>query len=305
MTYTILVLGASGMLGNACVRALGRDEDRVFGTVRSAGSIRLFPESVRDRLISGIDVSDFDSLVRVFAQVRPNVVINCIGLVKQLSESKDPLIALPLNALLPHRLQHLCGVAGARMIHISTDCVFSGTTGNYLETDCPDADDLYGVSKRLGEIDGPGAVTLRTSIIGHELISSRSLIDWFLAQEGPIQGFTRAIFSGVPTVELANIIRDHVVPNPALTGLYHVSAEPISKYDLLSMVAEAYGKDIRIEPSERLVIDRSLNSDRFRAATGWAPPPWERLVRTMREFARTGEAARAGGSGERLSHTGR
>lgn len=269
------------MLGNACLRVLGRGPNPAFGTIRNEALLDLFPENLRERLIPGIDALDFDGIARVVSDLRPDVVINCIGLVKQLDGAADPLSALPLNAMLPHQLHRLCKTTGSKLIHISTDCVFSGSRGNYTEADRPDADDLYGVSKRLGELHEPGTVTLRTSIIGHEMTSSRSLIDWFLSQDQAVDGFTRAMFSGLPTVELARLIRDQVIPNPELQGLYHVSAAPISKHDLLHLVAEIYGKVIDIRPSERLVIDRSLNSDRFRQATGWSPPPWTALVRSM------------------------
>lgn len=285
MPQTFLVLGATGMLGNACMRALKReDDDEVFGTIRGSSAASLFPIEVRPRLLAGVDAGDFDSVVRAFADIRPNVVVNCIGMVKQRAESKDPLRALPLNAMFPHRLHNLTRAVGARLIHVSTDCVFRGDKGTYLESDRPDADDIYGVSKQLGEVDGDAAVTLRTSIIGHELASSRSLVDWFLAQDGPVNGYTRAVFSGVPTVELGRIIRDYVVPNPDLAGLYHVSAEPINKYDLLTLIAQAYGATTQITPSEQVVIDRSLDSSRFRAATGYVPPSWPDLIRRMREF---------------------
>lgn len=281
---TFLVLGASGMLGNACVRALQRDGDTVMGTVRSPSAVNLFPAGMRSRLLSGVDAGDFDSVTRAFVEVRPDVVVNCVGMVKQLAEAKDPLTALPLNALFPHRLHNLARAAGARLIHISTDCVFNGDRGMYLETDRPDADDLYGVSKRLGEVEGDGAVTLRTSIIGRELTSARSLVDWFLAQEGAVTGYTRAVFSGVPTVELARIIQEYVVPNPDLKGLFHVSAEPINKFDLLSLIARTYGKTIEITPSGEVAIDRSLDSSRFRSATGYVPPSWPDLIQRMLEF---------------------
>jgi len=284
MSIRFLVLGASGMLGNACLRALGRSEDLVLGTVRSASAIDLLPEATRENILVGVDAGDFDSVIGAFAQARPDVIVNCIGLVKQLGAAKDPLAALPLNALFPHRVHRLARAAGARLIHVSTDCVFSGDSGGYGEDDRPDADDLYGVSKRLGEVTGPGAITLRTSIIGHELGSSRSLVDWFLSQEGAVDGYTRAIFSGLPTIELANIIRDHVVPRPEMTGLYHVSSDPIDKFHLLRLVAAEYGKAIEIRPSDSLRIDRSLDSTRFRTATGYAPPSWPELVRRMHVF---------------------
>ena len=189
--------------------------------------------------------------------------------------------AVPINTLLPHRVQRLAEIAGARLVHISTDCVFSGAKGNYLETDKADAADVYGLSKYLGEVAAPNAVTLRTSIIGHELASANGLVEWFLAQEQGIKGFTKAIFSGLPTVELARVVRDFVLPRPEITGLYHVSADRIAKYDLLRLVGHVYGHDIPIEPDASLIIDRSLNSDRFRSATGYAPPSWPDLIEAM------------------------
>jgi len=281
----VLILGASGMLGNAALRLFSQSDGfSVAGTVRSSRAARLLPEALRPLLIEGIDVEQFDSLARGIELARPNLVINCIGVVKQLAEADDPLTALPINAMLPHRLARLCSLAGARLVHVSTDCVFSGAKGRYLESDFPDADDLYGRSKYLGEVDYPHAVTLRTSIIGHELDGARSLLCWFLAQSGSVRGFTRAVFSGLPTVELARVIRDHVVPNPDLRGLYHVSAEPINKYDLLRLVAQVYGKPIEITPYDQFVIDRSLDSRRFQQASGYTPPAWPDLVRTMHRF---------------------
>ena len=281
----VLVLGASGMLGNAMLRLFEQSQGYVVtGSARSAGVLRYLPSKLRDNVICGVDVENMDSLLGIFARTRPDVVINCVGLIKQLAEADDPLAAIPINALLPHRLARLCDAAGARLIHMSTDCVFSGAKGMYSEEDAADAKDLYGRSKLLGEVDYPHAVTLRTSIIGHELNSTRSLIGWFLAQQGEVQGFTRAVFSGLPTFELARVMRDFVIPNPALRGTYHVSASPINKYELLQLVAKAYGKTIAIRPVDKVVIDRSLDSSRFRAITGYLPPVWADLVRGMREF---------------------
>lgn len=281
----VLVLGASGMLGNAVLRLFAQSPGyTVMGSVRSAGMLRNFPKELHSNLVYGVDVENVDSLTRLFALTKPKVVINCIGLVKQLAEADDPLAAIPINALLPHRLARLCDVAGARFIHMSTDCVFTGTKGMYREQDPSDAQDLYGCSKYLGEVNYPHAITLRTSIIGHELNSMHGLVGWFLAQQGEIKGFTRAIFSGLPTVELARVMRDFVIPNPELHGLYHVSAQPISKYELLQLISQVYGKTITITPDNEVVIDRSLNSDRFRGITAYKVPAWPELVRSMHEF---------------------
>ncbi len=282
----VLVLGATGMLGNAVLRLFAQSSAyEVIGSIRSSTGLKLLPAELSDHVVTGVDVENMDSLISLFTQVSPDVVINCIGLVKQLADANDPLAAIPINALLPHRLARLCGVSGARMVHMSTDCVFSGAKGSYTEDDESDARDLYGRSKYLGEVDYPHAITLRTSIIGRELNGAHSLVGWFLAQQGSVRGFRRAVFSGLPTVELARVIRDFVIPNTELHGTYHVSAEPINKYELLKLIAKAYGKKIEIAPDDNLVIDRSLNSSRFRLATGYRPRPWPELIHQMFEFA--------------------
>ena len=282
----VLVLGATGMLGNAVLRLFAQSAGyEAVGSARSASAHRLLPADLADRVICGVDVEHIDSLINLFSKVQPDVVINCIGLVKQLAEADDPLVAIPINSLLPHRLARLCGVAGARLVHISTDCIFSGAKGTYTETDMSDAKDLYGRSKYLGEVDYPHAITLRTSIIGHELNGGHSLVGWFLAQQGSVKGFRRAIFSGLPTVELARVIRDHVIPHPELHGVHHVSAATINKFDLLTLISNVYGKKIDIATDDNFIIDRSLDSTRFREATGYQPQPWPELVRRMCEFA--------------------
>ena len=266
------------MLGNAAVRLLSQDPRcRVYGSVRSAGAIAHFPPPLQERIVAGV-AANSDDLAAIMARLRPTVVVNCVGVVKQLAEANDPLIALSLNAMLPHRLARLCDSSGARLVQISTDCVFDGRRGGYAESDTPDATDLYGRSKLLGEVDYPNAITLRTSLVGHELASHHGLLDWFLSQEHSIRGFTRAVFSGLTTVELVRVIARHVIPNQELRGVYHVSAEPISKHALLSLVADIYGKAIDIVACDEPVIDRSLKAERFRAATGYVPPDWRTLI---------------------------
>lgn len=279
----ILILGASGMLGSAVFKYFsGHSDHRVFGTLRGRAGLSYFAPESADFLLTGVDVLDHDSLTSAFAKTQPDVVVNCVGLIKQLADAKDPLTALPLNSMLPHRLSALCAVAGARLIHVSTDCVYLGDKGNYRESDVSDCHDLYGKSKYIGEVcDQPHVITLRTSIIGHELNSRTSLIDWFLSQEGSVKGFTKAIFSGLPTVELARVMLDFVIPQAQLSGLYHVSVAAIDKYDLLKQVAAVYAKHITVVPDDSLVIDRSLDSSRFRDASGYNPPSWDQLIRLM------------------------
>jgi len=281
----ILILGASGMLGNAMIRVLSEKADwQVHGTVRSESSKRFFHSDIAERLLTGVDVEHHDSLLQAFIRTRPDVVINCVGLIKQLADVDDPLQAIPINALLPHRLARLCELSGARLVHMSTDCVFSGHKGGYRESDPSDAEDLYGRSKFLGEVAYPHTITLRTSIIGHELQSAHGLVGWFLSQQGQCNGFTRAIFSGLPTVALAQIVRDIVIPRTDLSGVYHVGAQPISKCDLLKLIASVYAKTIDIVPEEKLVIDRSLDAKRFQLATGYIAPEWPELIKLMYEY---------------------
>lgn len=278
----ILVIGASGMIGSTVLRVLSEQRDwEVFGTVRDASVKRLFSAAIRERTIAGVDVEHPDLLIKILDQIRPDVVVNCAGLTKHKPEADDPLVSVPINTLMPHRLAGLCKLVGARLIHVSTDCVFSGEKGGYVENDFADARDVYGKSKALGEVLYPHTITLRTSTIGHELQSQYGLLDWFLAQEGRCKGYTRAVFSGLPTVVFAQVVRDMVIPHKELSGLYHVAAEPINKFDLLKLIAEVYGKTINIEPDDKFVIDRSLNADRFRQATGYVAPDWRSLIKSM------------------------
>lgn len=281
----ILVLGASGMIGSMALRVLSEKKDwEVFGSVRDESVKRFFSASIGERLLSGVDVEQHDSLVHAFTRTRPDVVLNCVGLIKQLADVEDPLQAIPINAVLPHRLARLCELARARLLHISTDCIFSGDKGSYCESDTSDAKDLYGRSKFLGEVAYPHTVTLRTSIIGHELQSAHGLVDWFLSQRERCNGYTKAIFSGLPTVVLAQIVRDVVIPHTELSGVYHVAAQPISKFDLLKLIADVYGKGIDIVPDDKLVIDRSLDAGRFQQATGYVAPEWPELIKLMHAY---------------------
>lgn len=281
----VLILGVSGMLGSTLFKKYSNDAEIVaYGTARNKSALNYFSGDNHQRIICDVDVDSDGPLIGVFEKIKPDIVINCIGLVKQVSEANDPVQAIAINSLLPHRIAGLCKIFAARFIHISTDCVYSGGAGNYLESDFADADDLYGRSKFLGEVSYPHSITLRTSIIGHELQGSRSLIDWFLSQNTAIKGYRKAYFSGLPTVELARVIRDFVLPNSSLSGLFHISVDSISKFDLLKIVANEYKKEIEIIPDDNLKIDRSLDSSQFRLATGFSPKSWLQLVAEMHAF---------------------
>lgn len=279
----ILVLGAAGMLGHKMAQVLIENKFEVTGTIRGrAAEYASHPILGKVRLIGGVQAESFDSIVGAMAQVRPDAVVNCIGIVKQQAASKDPIPSLTINSLFPHRLAKLCRAADCRLVHISTDCVFSGLKGNYKESDTPDADDLYGRTKLLGEVSGEGSLTLRTSIIGPELGPPHGLLGWFLSNAGgSVKGFSKAIFSGLTTRALSIVIARVLSEQPNMSGLWHVAADPISKLDLLKLIRQFYHLDTHISPDDGLRIDRSLDGSRFREATGIVPPTWPVMIDEM------------------------
>ncbi len=281
----ILVLGAAGMLGHKVAQVLARDH-RVFGTVRSDGNpaAETMLAAVCEELLFGVEVAHINTVVDAVTVAEPDVVLNCIGLVKQRPEARNPYANLRVNAMFPRRLAKICQSTNARLVHFSTDCVFSGRHGGYKETDRADADDLYGGTKLLGEVDGPGCVTVRTSMIGRELGKDGGLLEWFLRNcGGRVPGYRRAIFSGFPTVELARIIGWILEDHPELSGVYHVASSPIDKYELLTRIRDALDLDIEIVPDDSVEVDRSLDDSRFREATGFEPRSWDDLVRVLAE----------------------
>jgi dTDP-4-dehydrorhamnose reductase len=278
----ILIFGVAGMFGHKLYQGLA-PEFNVFGTVRSTAE-RLRPYGIFDEnsIIESVDVADPEVVRKTIESVRPDCVINAIGIIKQVPISKDVIQTLTVNSIFPHRLAELSDSHGFRLITISTDCVYAGTRGNYSETDVPDARDLYGLSKFLGEVRSGNALTLRTSLIGRELGTSHSLVEWFLGNRGQhVKGYATAIYSGFPTIVLAGVVRDLIKDHPGLHGLYHLSSEPITKFDLLTLFNEYYQAGVEIEADSEFKIDRSLDSSAFRADAGFEPLPWEQMVRDM------------------------
>jgi dTDP-4-dehydrorhamnose reductase len=274
----VLVLGGDGMLGHELYLELRhRHEARV--TLRQplaayAGQ-GLFDAA---NAFAGVDVRLPGRLEEVVGAFRPQAVVNAIGIVKQRPESEDAITSIEVNALMPHRLALACRSAGARLVHLSTDCVFSGSRGGYSETDLPDPSDLYGRSKLLGEVTGDGALTLRTSMIGRGLYRKTSLVDWLVAQKGRVQGYRKAVFSGLTTRELSRVLALIIEKHPQASGLYHLSSEPIDKFALLGKLRERLGLKLDIVAVDEPRIDRSLDSTRFRRVFGYAPPSWERML---------------------------
>lgn len=277
----VLVIGATGLLGNALMRTFVEGEVEAFGTTRRAEAAHLFAPEVGRRLIVTGPLESLDALVRMFEEATPDVVINCAAVGRP--APLDPMQSIAIYSTLPQRLAHLCRQNGVRLIQISSDGVFSGRRGNYSETDIPDANDVYGVAKLLGEVSGMNALTLRLSLVGHELTAGgRGLLEWFLSQQGSCRCFTRGIFSGLSTLEIAKTIRDVVLPRADLHGIYHLAGVPISKYDLLRTLANVYCKDIPLIPDDTVQINRSLATERFFRATGYIAPPWPVMAAEMK-----------------------
>lgn len=285
MAARILVIGASGMLGHEAIRVLAPDFE-VWGACRNPDELPNLGIP-RERLLGGLDATKADSARDLIHRVRPDLCINAAGIVKQRAQAKAAIPSITVNSLWPHVLAEACAEQGARMVHVSTDCVFSGARGNYVESDVPDDFDLYGRSKLLGEVIDQGhVVTLRTSIIGWQIGEPTGLVGWFAAhRDEPVKGFRKAVFSGLTTRALTEVVRDVVMPDLAISGLWHVSADPIDKYTLLTELAAQLGWNVDTTPVDEPVIDRSLDSSRFRERTGWMPPTWDHMLGELaREF---------------------
>jgi len=278
----VLVIGGGGMLGHKLVQVWQERFD-LWTTIRTEyRDYEKFGIFNRNKTIERIDIEDIVSVEEAISGSKPDVIVNAVGIIKQTSSAKNVIKTLTGNSIFPHQLSDIAKRFGSRLITISTDCVFSGKAGKYSESDVSDASDLYGKSKCLGEVLTDNCLTLRTSIIGRELNTAHGLIEWFLSNEGKsVKGFNRAVFSGFPTVVFADILADLIINHSGLHGLFHISSEPINKLDLLRLVKDAYQVDIEINPSDEFVIDRSLDSTKFREATGFRSLDWEEMIRRM------------------------
>jgi dTDP-4-dehydrorhamnose reductase len=277
----ILILGGNGMLGHQLFKSLGSRHDVRVTLRQRLSAYKDFNLFSNENAYEGIEVASMDRLIDMLGEFRPEAVVNAVGIVKQRSTAKESIPSLEINSLFPHRLAGLCKAAGVRMVHMSTDCVFSGRKGRYRETDLSDAEDLYGRTKYLGEVYESHCVTLRTSIIGKELSRKQGLLEWFLSQRGSVQGFRNALFSGFTTLELSRIIEKILTEYSKKGGLYHVSSDPVSKFDLLTLIKRKMGLRIEIIPAEEPRLDRSLDSTKFRKEFNYTPPAWEEMIEEL------------------------
>ena len=281
----ILILGSTGLLGSTMFNYFSKiSRFTTLGTIRDEKLKNVFRDHLQCNIISNINANDFKVIEKIIDDHSPDVIINCIGIIKQLKESEDPVKTLTINSIFPHKLLNICKLKSIKLIHFSTDCVFSGKDGMYIESSFPDADDLYGRSKFLGEINDINGITLRTSMIGHECNSNRSLLNWFLSSKKMVKGYRNVIFSGLPAIELSKIVDKYIIDNDSIHGLYHVASKPIDKYNLLNIISSIYEKNINIIPDDDVRIDRSLNANCFNEKTGYNPPEWEQLIKEMKQF---------------------
>lgn len=279
----IMVLGASGMVGYQVVKTCLERNMEVIGVVRNCEVLEELSRRESGGIIREInDIRNIPALEQIIRDEKPDYLINAVGIVVQLPLAKDYYESVSINALLPHQLQKLGTQYGFKLIQISTDCVFNGKKGMYSERDIPNAEDLYGKTKELGEVGYGCGITLRTSLIGHEMVKPvHGLLDWFLAQEGSVNGYQKAIFSGLTTLEFSRVLMDVVIPAQLPAGIYHIAGDPITKYDLLCLIAEIYKKQIHIEPSAELKVNRSLDAFYFSRLTGYKAPSWPEMIKEL------------------------
>jgi len=283
----IIVLGSTGLIGNTITKFfLNQSKYETFGILRDLEKISFFDNRYHKNFIHIDNILDFEKFEKILIKLKPKLIINCLGITNKFLKNNFKSVeeSIKINALFPRRLHEICSKIDVRLIHLSTDCVFSGRKGSYKEDDIPDPLDIYGRSKLLGELNYSNSLTIRKSVIGHEFLSRNGLLEWFLNKKETVEGYKNAIFSGLTVLELAKIIDQYIIPNKKLSGIIHVAGNPISKYELLHLISIEYQKKINIIPNESLKIDRSLNSKLFNDKTGYQMKDWKELISTMREF---------------------
>tara|TARA_B100001093_G_scaffold132296_1_gene124842 strand:- start:5605 stop:6471 length:867 start_codon:yes stop_codon:yes gene_type:complete len=282
----LLILGSTGLIGNNLLKYFSHQKNfRCYGAIRRNSDKKKL-KNIKNIKLFKINFSDKKNIKDTFDKIKPNLVINCLGVIKHITNKNKFSEIIRSNSLLPHYFAELLSnKKKTRLIHFSTDCVFSGAKGNYKENDLADAHDLYGRSKFLGEVYYSNTLTLRTSVIGHEIESGHNLLNWFLKQNKPVAGFKNAIFSGLTTLQIAKILHRFIIPNKRIAGLYHLSGKKINKYDLLKLIKKVYQKDIKIKTNHDMIIDRSLNSNALQKITGYKPTNWFKNIKEMFEFS--------------------
>ena len=283
----ILILGSNGLVGNTISRYFFEKENyQTIAILRDYSKLKLFHKKFHQKFLVIENILDYEKTKKIIKSVKPDILINCLGITnKEITNNPKQIEKfIIINSLFPHWLQRLCSNIDARLIHFSTDCIFSGKKGFYSEKDIPDPPDIYGRSKLLGELNYENTLTIRKSVIGHELASKNGLLEWFLAQNNCVQGYKNVIFSGITVLELARLIDTYIIPRSDLKGILNISGQSISKFDLLKILANVYNKSIEIIPNESMNINRTLNGSQFNKLTGYRISPWSSLIKSMYEF---------------------
>ena len=279
----IIILGASGLIGHKLLQKLSNDFD-VYATLhRSKESYGLMPLFSGQNIIDEVDVSDFENVSAILHSVNPNVILNCIGITPRKDEINNLYKVIKINSLFPHQLANWAKVNNKRVIHFSTDCVFNGSTGNYTENSLTTAEDVYGRTKALGEINYSHTLTIRSSFIGQELFGKTELLDWFLNQEGKrINGFTNTLYSGVSTNFMTHVVKTIILNAPELSGLYQLAPDkPISKYELLCIAKRAFDVNIEIIPENEYVHTPTLNGSKLKDNIKINVPSWKEMMKDL------------------------
>lgn len=276
----ICILGASGMLGHKLWKSLSVHFPNAYATIRGCRDdykkFNLFKND--DQVIEKIDALNFPDFEKVLDKIKPEIILNCIGITKRREEINNLAVSITLNALFPHQLAAWGAKNNAKVVNFSTDCVFDGKIGHYTEESMTSAGDTYGKTKAIGELKEGNTLTLRSSFIGTELLPGSELLEWFLAQSGIVRGYRNTSYSGFTTLELCRIVEKLLIDFPQARGLYNISSEPISKFDLLMLIKKKMNLDIEIIPDDNFFCDRSLDSSKFRKEFSYTPPTWEKMI---------------------------
>lgn len=279
----ILVLGAGGMIGHKMYQVLSMEYPETYACFKRGfdeyKELGLFNQSY---VIDDIDVYEFGKLEKMLNQLRPNVILNCVGITLRKKEIQNLEYCLEVNSLMPHRLKCWSAQNNAYLVHFSTDCVFDGAIGEYTENSPPSAKDNYGKTKYLGEVLGPRCLTLRGSMIGRELYGKTELLEWALAQRGKtIKGYANALYSGVTTSIMAELVTRILKLPSRLEGVYQVSSEPISKLDLLRKINHVFDLKMQIDEDCSYVSKKDLNSSKIRREIGFVCPSWDEMINQL------------------------
>ena len=276
----VLVFGTTGMLGFTLFTFLKKKNLKVFGISRKK-------KNFANKYM--IFMKDFNeiNLKKILSKIKPDFVINCAGMINHKINSGNILETININSYFPHLLANNSIKFNFKLINISTDCIFSGRKGNYHEMSLPDATDIYGITKKIGEVNNQNSINIRTSIIGHELFAKKGLLEWFLKQKKKISGFSNVFFSGLTTLELSKIIWNYFINknfNYKRQSTIHLSGKKTSKLNLLKIISKIYMKKILIKSVKVKKSDKSLNSSYFKSISNYESPSWEKSIKEMKEF---------------------